>query len=179
MENNTTPEATPTTKSGFPVQICTRCHGTGKHSYNDVHLDICYGCGGSGWKVIKKAQPAYNAYLAAVRKSKECTYGDVVLGDRVAHEGVWREVTAIAVTPVVRGRSGVRSPETGEMEMIPCAFAVWVTIKEMTKKDGTHLLSETFEVTTATCVRRRGATVDPEPFLAMIPTARKPRTPKN
>jgi len=178
MENNTTPEAIPTTKSGFPVQECTRCHGSGKHSYNDVHLDTCYGCGGSGWKVIKSAQPAYNEYRAAVRKSKECTYGDVVQGDRVAHEGVWREVDGIAVTPVVRGRSGVCSQETGQMEMVPSAFKVWVTIKEMTKKDGTHLPSETFEACTATCVRRRGATVDPAPFIAMIPKPRNPRAKK-
>lgn len=162
-------ETTLTTKEGFPVEHCRRCGGGGRHAYNDVHLDICYGCGGSGFNIVKKAKPAYNAYRNAVRKSKECTYGDVVLGDRVAHKGVWREVVDIAVTPLVRGRSGVVSQETFQMEMVPSAFQVWVTVKAMDKKDGTHLPAETFEACTATTVRRRGAPVDPQPFLDMIP----------
>lgn len=29
--------------------ICSRCGGSGKHSYNQKDMDMCYGCNGKGY----------------------------------------------------------------------------------------------------------------------------------
>ena len=38
------------------VQICRRCNGSGRHSFNPWDGDLCYGCGGHrGWLPTSKA----------------------------------------------------------------------------------------------------------------------------
>lgn len=166
METNTTPETIRTSKSGFPIEECTRCYGSGHYSYNDVDGTRCYGCGGTGLKVIKKAKPAWEAYKAAVRAMKQATYGNLSVGDLIAHNKVWREVTAVALTPM---RSGGYSKINNE---ITYHYFMHITVAEEIKKDGTVLPQETFKVQNCNSVDRAGV-VDPAPFVAMIPKSRK------
>jgi hypothetical protein len=169
METTNTPETIRTSKSGFPIEECTRCYGTGHYSYNDVHGTMCYGCGGTGLQVIKRAKPAYNAYKDALRKMKNGTYQDISVGDVIAHNKVWREVTSVALTPL---RSGGYSKSGND---ITYHYTMFITVAETTKKDGTVLAEETFKTQNIVCVKRSGV-VDPAPFVAMIPKPRQKRT---
>jgi hypothetical protein len=169
METTNTPETIRTSKSGFPIEECTRCHGTGHHSYNDVHGTVCYGCGGTGLKVIKRAKPAWEAYKAAVKAMKNATYGNLSVGDLIGHNNVWREVTAVALTPM---RTGSYSKSGNETTFF---YFMFITVAEETKKDGTVLAEETFKIQNCNGVKRSGV-VDPAPFVAMIPKPRQKRT---
>jgi len=165
METNNT-EAIPTNKSGFPIEECSRCGGSGHFSYNDVHGTMCFGCGGTGFKVIKKAKPAWEAYKEAQRKMKQCTYEDLNIGDCIAHNQIWRKVSAIALTPK---RTGGYSKINDE---VTYDYEIFITVSEATMKDGTVLPEETFKTVNRYCAKRSGV-VDPAPFLAMIPKSRK------
>lgn len=35
-------------KTGFEIESCARCGGSGRYSFNLMHGDTCYGCGGTG-----------------------------------------------------------------------------------------------------------------------------------
>ena len=64
----------------FEHVVCTRCGGSGKFSYNLMHGDRCYGCGGSGYQLTKRGQAAQN-YLNSLRKrpASEIKVGDSIL----------------------------------------------------------------------------------------------------
>jgi len=42
----------------FENETCSRCGGTGKFSYNQIHGSRCYGCQGSGVKLTKRGAAA-------------------------------------------------------------------------------------------------------------------------
>lgn len=46
----------------FEHVSCSRCGGTGRHSYNQMDGDRCYGCGGSGNKLTKRGQAAQDFF---------------------------------------------------------------------------------------------------------------------
>jgi len=59
---------------------CGRCGGSGRYSYNQMHGDRCYGCGGKGVKLTKRGRAAQD-YLNALRsvRADEIKVGDLVL----------------------------------------------------------------------------------------------------
>jgi ribosomal protein L37E len=148
-------------KQGFPVEMCTRCGGCGRHSFNDVHGDTCMKCGGAGFTIVRKALPAWNAYRTALRNSKQCTASELVVGDFVAVEGKWRQVEAIGITPLVRGWTTVFEHTSPTGTKVPSQFGMWLTIA-----------GETKQTTTSTIYNRKSKPVDPAQFLAMIPKTR-------
>lgn len=91
-------ETTHTDKFGFLLRTCTRCGGTGKFSYNQLHGDRCYGCGGTGWqhKAGRNAKAAAE-YRAAVQAQREATSARLAAGDVIAVAGAWRTVEAVEV----------------------------------------------------------------------------------
>ena len=48
-------------------QNCSRCGGSGKFSFNQLHGDVCYGCTGSGFQMVDLAAVAKKQAAAAVR----------------------------------------------------------------------------------------------------------------
>lgn len=62
------------TKPGLKTKTCSRCRGTGRHSYNQRHLDMCYGCQGKG--VVLANPKAAGAKITA--DFRYCELGDVV-----------------------------------------------------------------------------------------------------
>jgi hypothetical protein len=52
----------------YERQTCTRCLGTGKYSYNALHGDRCYGCGGKGRQLTKRAEKAKRAVGEVLRR---------------------------------------------------------------------------------------------------------------
>jgi hypothetical protein len=73
-------EATKTNQHGFPIQTCTRCNGSGQYSYNQIHGTMCYGCGGCGTQIVKKAKPAWIAFVAHAKSLKETHTKDLISG---------------------------------------------------------------------------------------------------
>lgn len=66
----------------FEHVTCCRCFGSGKHSYNQMHGDRCYGCGGKGVVLTKRGQAAQQ-FLDNLRSRPvdELNVGDLVYID--------------------------------------------------------------------------------------------------
>jgi hypothetical protein len=94
-------EATKTNQHGFPIQTCTRCHGSGHHSYNQIHGTMCYGCGGGGVQIVKKAKPAWIAFVANAKSLKEIVARDLKVGQVACKSGakIKKEIVGIEVLP--------------------------------------------------------------------------------
>jgi hypothetical protein len=84
----TTTKETRKNANGFSVEDCTRCHGTGKYSFNQVDGDKCYGCNGSGLKLTRKAAKAWKAYQEAAEAAMVSTCGEAKVGDRIKVGGM-------------------------------------------------------------------------------------------
>lgn len=61
------------------TEVCSRCGGTGRYSYNALHGDRCYGCGGAGVRYTKRGAVAA-AFLKTLRQVRADT---VKPGDRL------------------------------------------------------------------------------------------------
>jgi hypothetical protein len=60
----------------FETTTCTRCGGGGRYSFNIMHGDRCYGCGGTGVKLTKRGAAARAFFLA----SQEMPVADLKVG---------------------------------------------------------------------------------------------------
>ena len=56
-------------------KTCTRCNGTGKHSFNLKDGDVCYGCGGTGKTLVT---PKGQKKVKATAELRNCKVGDIV-----------------------------------------------------------------------------------------------------
>lgn len=65
--------------SVFESVSCPRCGGGGKYSFNLMHGDRCYGCGGSGVKMSKRGAAAKAEYLRLLERR----VGDLKVGDSI------------------------------------------------------------------------------------------------
>ena len=90
--------------NGFPIETCSRCHGTGHHSYNQVNGTICFKCGGHGKCVTKKAKPAWIAFVANAKALKEISAKDLRVGQVACSSGsrIKKEIVAIEILDVYR-----------------------------------------------------------------------------
>jgi hypothetical protein len=68
-----------TNATKLETETCGRCGGTGKHSYNQMHGDVCYGCAGSGTAYTKRGKAAA-AFLDELRKVPAST---IKVGDTI------------------------------------------------------------------------------------------------
>ena len=92
---------------------CSRCCGSGRYSYNQIHGSRCFGCGGSGKAYTKRGREAAR-YLEALRSKPAA---DFQPGDLVRHEmftpggsaRIW--ITVVTVAP-----SSVRLVSPGKPE---------------------------------------------------------------
>ena len=142
-----------TNKYGFPVVTCTRCHGTGHFSFNQVDGTMCLKCGGNGRVIAKKAVPAWMAFKTACREKTEKVWGAVEVGDIVKTADGDAEVLAIEITDVTSPNSDIRQVvATLRINDETTTKAVWENI--YTKLKWTKPLNVS-------------------PFLAMIPKGSK------
>lgn len=77
----------------FETETCSRCSGTGKHSWCAMYRDICFKCRGSGKTYTKRGQIAVN-YL---RASQQILATDIKPGDQIFDHRGYR--TVVSVTP--------------------------------------------------------------------------------
>lgn len=83
---------------------CSRCCGTGRYSYNQMHGSRCYGCGGSGKAYTRRGREAAR-YLEALRSkpARDFAPGDLVRHDMFTPGGsirTWITVTKVAPSTV-------------------------------------------------------------------------------
>ena len=84
---------------GFETETCSRCDGTGKHSFNFRHGSMCYGCRGAGWKLTKRGQAAWGHFqsLRPTATISELAVGDRVLMDTGFAQRNYRWVTIASI----------------------------------------------------------------------------------
>lgn len=77
----------------FERETCTRCGGTGKHSWCQTYLDVCFKCAGNGQALTKRGQLAMEFFTASMCKPAE----EIKVGDKIRDEssGKWRTITSI------------------------------------------------------------------------------------
>lgn len=71
-------------KIEYEKETCGRCGGGGRHSHNQIDLERCYGCGGSGERLTKRGAAAK-------------AFADSILGIKIEHAQVGQTVTYLDV----------------------------------------------------------------------------------
>lgn len=91
----------------FETEVCGRCGGCGRYSFNQMHGSVCYGCGGSGKRYTKRGAAAV-AYMNAKLATDALS---VKVGDRVVYEDALTNkkhtftIAEIVERDPIRGRS--------------------------------------------------------------------------
>src|ERR1035438_7571332 len=62
--------------TGFESQICSRCGGCGRYSFNQMDRDMCYGCRGCGLVFTKRGSVARQYFQDSILTAA----GDVKAG---------------------------------------------------------------------------------------------------
>ena len=140
------------TKEGFPMQVCKRCQGSGRYSFNTRDGDRCFGCVGSGKQIAERASDAYNAYQDYKKSLAKPTVKNLAVGDQIAHDHNWKVVVSLIETDEVCGSHRVNNEP-------PIYDYFWIVELE----DGTKLKNSCNLV-----MRRRVTKYDVQPFLAMV-----------
>ena len=145
-------------KYGFPVVVCPRCQGRGTHGHNTVDGERCYGCGGTGHTYAPEVlRDVVAEFAAAQRAAARPKVRDLKPGDVISkpytqlEQAQFRTVVRVLVAP----QKPTRFEGRGKAKR-PAAFAAAIDYA-----DGTRDV-----VTTDFVYARRGANVDPEPFVA-------------
>lgn len=79
---------------------CSRCCGTGRYSYNQIHGSRCYGCGGSGKKRTRRGAEAFR-FLEELRSKRADAFvpGDLMRYDMFTPGGsarIFVRVTSVS-----------------------------------------------------------------------------------
>ena len=100
----------------FEVETCSRCCGSGKFSFNQMHGDRCYGCGGVGTKRTKRGKAAADWFIEqrSVR-ADAVVVGQVVFMDMHFWRG-FKTVTEVATTAT--GQIRISCVRKGELNSI-------------------------------------------------------------
>ncbi len=72
-----------TLQTSFEKQTCTRCCGTGKHSYCHSHGYTCFKCGGTGEILTARGSVAHDVYAS----SRKVQLSEVSVGDMLRSDG--------------------------------------------------------------------------------------------
>lgn len=75
----------------FDTTECSRCGGTGKFSYNQLHGDMCYGCSGSGKMLTKQAKKASKRIEEIRKQIRSIPVSEIKVGDKI-----WQSLTAFS-----------------------------------------------------------------------------------
>jgi hypothetical protein len=79
----------------FDTTECSRCGGSGRYSYNQIHGDRCYGCGGTGQVYTKAAVAAKKIWDPIARP--EIALTELRVGMKVR----WQTMSGWIVGPVI------------------------------------------------------------------------------
>lgn len=74
---------------------CGRCGGTGHYSYNQIDGTMCYGCGGKGVVIDKKAAKKAGINITPTAELKTCKPGDIIESSKLPYRVnsvVWKQI---------------------------------------------------------------------------------------
>lgn len=71
---------------------CTRCDGSGKFSYNLMHGDMCYGCGGKGYVIRDEAKYKKAQAAKAKRDEKAAKKREEDKKNQAAKQEEWEKI---------------------------------------------------------------------------------------
>lgn len=128
----------------FDTEACGRCGGSGHYSYNQIDGTRCYGCGGSGKKIVRSQAKMADEWAAAKRAMKEPTVAKMEIGDELAIDGKWKMIEWIDVNKN-KPRGWSIAPDGTKTE------TAWAAVIVFT--DGTTRRTSTSEI-----IRRRALT---------------------
>lgn len=78
--------------TGFESQICSRCGGCGRYSFNQMERDMCYGCRGCGLVFTKRGSVARQYFQDSILTAA----GDVKVGWIArGNNGKWFPVVSV------------------------------------------------------------------------------------
>src|ERR1017187_10777124 len=78
--------------TGFESQICSRCGGCGRYSFNQMERDMCYGCRGCGLVFTKRGSVARQYFQDSILTAA----GDVKAGWIArGNNGKWFPVVSV------------------------------------------------------------------------------------
>ncbi len=117
--------------------------------------------------MTKPARQAWSLYLAELRRRKETTVQNLQIGDIVAHNKIWRQVTSVEITPEVVASTLAGYDDNGDKIWEPYSYKAVITLAKVDKGDK-QIPEETVSVTSNQVVHRHSGKIDPTPFLAMI-----------
>ena len=129
----------------FEVETCGRCGGSGRYSFNLMHGDRCYGCGGSGQRYSKRGFAARAYFFEGFAKPVE----EVVVG-MYLHTSIgvndrpkWREIIEVRESATKWGvgnewKSGIDLVVKG----CNCGFPLGSKVTAATKDEITARLAE-------------------------------------
>lgn len=80
-------------KISYENTECTRCGGTGKHSWCQQYQDQCFQCGGQGRQLTKRGLAALK-YVNSLRNFK---VADITVGMKTRRHGTITDITVDAV----------------------------------------------------------------------------------
>ena len=81
----------------FETRECSRCGGSGRYSFNQIHGDMCYGCHGKGRQMTKRGIAAREIWMEIARPTIPVT--DVKPGMKLYVEG-WSKRGAAEVESI-------------------------------------------------------------------------------
>lgn len=114
---------TKTATVGFETKTCGRCGGSGRHSYNQMHGDVCYGCSGTKIVYTKRGKLARAAFAA--KRMELCGQEVATLqpGQKfLTTAGKWATVVSVSTE--------------GGSRWLDNATGAWVPYTEVTTKGG-------------------------------------------
>lgn len=163
--NTTTAAPAVVNADGFPLVTCSRCGGSGEHSYNARTGRRCFRCAGSGWTVrAGKAAKAYTALITDRVEAREPSalrlvvgsharqYGDKVDG-KPAPRDLVLAVQVLGLIPSARtGRNGIA--EYSHVE-----YSLGVTFQTFAGVEYSRRISSDLLMSCRT-------QIDPAPYLA-------------
>lgn len=120
---------------------CPRCTGSGRHSFNLRDGDVCYGCSGSGFKMVNPTTDARKAAKAAEKEAYHTAVSEY-------HDAL-----------IERYRADARLPE----KAIPDGLLDWAIM--LAKKDGAYAKPSPMtaaERKTALLIKRPGKALEIE-----------------
>ena len=75
-------------KTIFETETCSRCHGTGKHSFCETYRDTCFKCHGSGITLTKRGYAAQQFFISLCTVPiDQVRVGDVIKVNSMTHGG--------------------------------------------------------------------------------------------
>lgn len=81
-------------KPVFEHEICSRCCGDGKYSFNLMHGSVCYGCSGTGYKLTPRGRAA-QSFLNQLR---QIPMENFQIGELIRFDGTsakWEKIVSI------------------------------------------------------------------------------------